>query len=225
MKIKYTEFSEAGIRRDNQDYIHIVVDEAEDRYAFILCDGMGGHSHGGLAAKIIATSVALGLKENPPYKLEAIKENLSKASCKLDMMAATHGGIQMGTTLVMAYLMNGKLIVVHCGDSRCYVYDKDGNLKYQTSDHKNGDCLEAPLTRCFFSGKHEVAEADVKVIDVAEGDRIFLCSDGVYLSMAPDILRDRMLDDKPLDDIMDTFMFMCEKFSQDNYSAILISVE
>jgi hypothetical protein len=28
-----------------------------------------------------------------------------------------------------------------------------------------------------------------------------------------------MMDDKPLEYIMDTFQFMCEKFSEDNYSA------
>lgn len=36
---------------------------------------------------------------------------------------------------------------------------------------------------------------------------------------------DRMMDDKPLEEIMDTFKFMCEKFSQDNYNAILIDIE
>ena len=43
--------------------------------------------------------------------------------------------------------------------------------------------------------------------------------------MAPDILRDRMMDDRPMEEIMDTFKFMCEKFSDDNYSAILATVK
>lgn len=31
-----------------------------------------------------------------------------------------------------------------------------------------------------------------------------LCSDGVYPCMAPDIPRDRMMDDRPMEDIKDT---------------------
>jgi predicted peroxiredoxin len=54
---------------------------------------------------------------------------------------------------------------------------------------------------------------------------IFLCSDGVYPCMALEILRDRMMDDKPLEEIMDTFKFMCEKFSRDNYSGIMIRID
>jgi hypothetical protein len=43
--------------------------------------------------------------------------------------------------------------------------------------------------------------------------------------MALEILRDRMMDDKPLEEIMDTFKFMCEKFSRDNYSGIMIRID
>ena len=32
-------------------------------------------------------------------------------------------------------------------------------------------------------------------------------------------------DDKATEDIMDTFKFMCEKFSEDNYSAIFIKID
>ena len=66
---------------------------------------------------------------------------------------------------------------------------------------------------------------DVKTFKLSPGDRIFLCSDGVYPCMAPDILRDRMMDNKPIEDIIDTFKFMCEKFSDDNYSGIMIKID
>lgn len=46
MKIGYSTFSEQGPRRDNQDYIQIVTDDANERSVFILCDGMGGHVMG-----------------------------------------------------------------------------------------------------------------------------------------------------------------------------------
>ena len=43
--------------------------------------------------------------------------------------------------------------------------------------------------------------------------------------MAPGILQARMLDDKPLEDILDVFDFLCQKQGDDNYTAILIEIE
>lgn len=224
MKIEYNTFSEIGRRRENQDHIQVFVDMDQDRAAFILCDGMGGHAHGGLAARIVATSIVRDIKQNPLTDDDAVKAMISHASRTLDTMAEVYGGAKMGTTMVMAYISSDTITVIHCGDSRCYAYDKDKNAKYVTEDHNSGDYMGAPITRCFFAGHPEKAEPDVRTFKVSSGDRILLCSDGVYPCMAPDILRDRMMDDKPIEDIMDTFKFMCEKFSDDNYSAILVKI-
>lgn len=225
MKIEYSTFSETGRRRENQDHIQVFVDKDKGRAAFILCDGMGGHAHGGLAARIVATSIVRDIKQNPPTNEDAVKAMISYATWTLDTMAEVYGGAKMGTTMVMAYINGDEITVIHCGDSRCYVYDKDKNAKYVTEDHNSGDYMGAPITRCFFAGYPAKAEPDVMTFKVSPGDRIMLCSDGVYPCMAPDILRDRMMDDKPIEDIMDTFKFMCEKFSEDNYSAILVKID
>ena len=225
MNIEYSTFSETGRRRENQDYIQVFADKKKDRAAFILCDGMGGHAQGGLAAKIVATSITRDMKQNHPADKSGLHAMISHASRTIDTIAEVYGGVMMGTTMVMAYIDGDEVTVMHCGDSRCYVYDADKNIKYVTADHNAGDYMGAPITRCFFSGEPEKAEPDVKTFKAASGDRILLCSDGVYPCMAPDILRDRMMDDKPIEDIMDTFKFMCEKFSDDNYSAILIKID
>ena len=225
MNIEYSTFNETGRRRDNQDHIQIFFDPEKSRAGFILCDGMGGHAHGGLAARIVATSIARDIKQNPPADRTGIHAMISRASWTIDTIAEVYGGAKMGTTMVMAYIEGDEVTIMHCGDSRCYVYDADKNIKYVTADHNAGDYMGAPITRCFFSGHPEKAEPDVKTFMAAPGDRILLCSDGVYPCMAPDILRDRMMDDKPIEDIMDTFKFMCEKFSDDNYSAILVKID
>ena len=70
-----------------------------------------------------------------------------------------------------------------------------------------------------------MAVPDIRQIQLKAGDRILLCSDGLYKSMAPDILQARMLDDKPLEEILDVFDFLCQKQCDDNYTAILIEIE
>ena len=225
MEIEYSTFSETGRRRENQDHIQVFVNKDKDRAAFILCDGMGGHAHGGLAARIVATSIVRDIKQNPPTDDDAVKAMISHASWTLDTMVEVYGGAEMGTTMVMAYIEGNDMTIMHCGDSRCYVCDADKNIKYVTADHNSGDYMGAPITRCFFAGHPEKAEPDVRTFKVSPGDRILLCSDGVYPCIAPDILRDRMMDDKPIEAIMDTFKFMCEKFSEDNYSAILVKID
>lgn len=225
MKIEYSTFSEKGPRHENQDFIRAVADEDKRRYVFILCDGMGGHAHGSMAARIVATSIARDIRLNPPIDENSIHSIISRAAWTLDTMSDVYGSAKMGTTMVMAYIEGDEITVMHCGDSRCYVYNQEKNVKYVTADHNAGDYMGAPITKGFFSGHPDAAEPDVKTFKVSPGDRILLCSDGVYPCMAPEILRDRMMDNKPLEDIMDTFKFMCEKFSDDNYSAILVKID
>ena len=57
------------------------------------------------------------------------------------------------------------------------------------------------------------------------GDKILLCSDGVCQFIVPDILTRRSMDDKSPEDVIDVILFLCEKFSKDNYSAILVYYE
>ena len=63
------------------------------------------------------------------------------------------------------------------------------------------------------------------VFEIKSRDRILLCSDGLYKSMPPEILKARMMDDKTPEEILDVFDFLCEKNGDDNYTAILAIVE
>ena len=124
----------------------------------------------------------------------------------------------------MASIEGSKVTIAHIGDSRCYLQRPDEGLLYQTKDHVRIDFGWEVVARCFFSYRPEIAVPDVVQYELRPGDRLLLCSDGLYKSMAPDILLARMMDDKPLADILDVYDYLCEKQGDDNYTAILVEI-
>ena len=226
MRIRYTTFSEAGKRRTNQDVCRIVEMPELNRTLMIVCDGMGGHSMGDVAAETVCNAICEYWNSNTHTKDSEIKviEACKAASDALYKRSRVVRPIEMGTTMVMVSVEGNIVTIAHCGDSRCYLL-RDGEVVYQTQDHADPHWGSEVVTRCFFSMNPEVAEPEVARFEVLPGDRIFLCSDGVYKAMAPQILTARLQDEKPLEEVVDVIKFMCEKYSTDNYTGILAIVE
>ncbi len=98
----------------------------------------------------------------------------------------------MGTTLTAALVHNGKLNLVHAGDSRCYLF-RDGKLTQVTDDHswiaeqlRSGSISEEEAKSSKFRhvitksiGFERDIEADVKAVMTAPGDCFLMCSDGM----------------------------------------------
>lgn len=226
MKIKYTTFSEAGVRRSNQDVCRVVEMPEQNRTMMIVCDGMGGHSMGDVAAETVCNAICEYWNSNTHTKDSETKviEACKAASDALYKRSRVVRPIEMGTTMVMASVEGNIVTIAHCGDSRCYLL-RDGEVVYQTQDHAAPHWGSEVVTRCFFSMNPEVAAPEVARFEVQPGDRIFLCSDGVYKAMAPQILTARLQDEKALEEVVDVIKFMCEKYSTDNYTGILAVVE
>jgi protein phosphatase len=222
-KYMYTIFSETGKRIANQDICRVVEMPEENRCLLVVCDGMGGHAMGDAAAETVCNAVC-NFWEDTPGKSDCKEKVLTAfahASEALYYRSRMVRPIEMGTTLVMASVENNTVTIAHCGDSRCYLL-RNGEVVHQTTDHSRPGT--EIVTRCFFSMDPEVAIPDITRIEVEKGDRIFLCTDGVYKAMAPQILAARLQDDKTLEDVVDVIKFMCEKLSTDNYSGILYEV-
>lgn len=225
MKTNYITFSEAGKRRANQDVCRVIEFPEYDRVLMVVCDGMGGHAMGDVAAETVCNAICEFWKQNIQVSDSESKiiEACKVASDALYARSRVVRPIEMGTTLVFASLEGNTVTIAHCGDSRCYLLC-DGEVVYQTQDHADPHWGSEVVTRCFFSMNPEVAVPDIARFEVKSGDSIFLCSDGVYKAMAPQILTARLQDDKPLDDVIDVIKFMCEKFSTDNYTGVLAKI-
>lgn len=226
MKCKYTAFSECGQRRNNQDYWQIAEQTAEGRTLFVVCDGMGGHSMGEAAAETVGKAVCDFWSRNVHRQDtgEKVKEACQHASAALNKRADGLCRVEMGTTLVMAGVEGDKVTIAHCGDSRCYLLRPGEGKVYRTKDHTGLSFGWEVVTRCFFSYHEAAAVPEIRQFELQKGDRLFLCTDGVYKAAAPEILEARLQDDRTLDDVVDVLRFLCEKNSDDNYTGILVEM-
>ncbi|MGM9834003.1 MAG: PP2C family protein-serine/threonine phosphatase [Candidatus Limisoma sp.] len=226
MRVYSVAFSGVGKRRNNEDAFKIEYIFGNDGRLAVVCDGLGGHAMGEVASRTVADAVvefwnAHASESDGEAK---VADAVASAMAALDEKAASFNVSEMGTTMVMASVVGDTVTIAHVGDSRCYLLRRGEGLLYRTQDHVRRDFGWEVISRCFFSGHADKCAADVAQFKLKPGDRLLLCSDGLYKSMAPDILTARMMDRKPLDEILDVFDFMCQKFADDNYTGVLIEV-
>ena len=225
MKIHYATISETGKRRKNEDAFRIAEDG--NRWLAVVCDGMGGHAMGEVASETVSNAIVNYWKKHTgePDSETKVNKACAYAMRALDKKSDSLNHCQMGTTMVMASIEGDTVTIAHVGDSRCYLLRPADGLLYLTKDHVRLDYGWEVIDRCFFSYHHEADVPDIMQFKLKAGDRMLLCSDGLYKSMAPDILLGRMMDEKPLADILEVYNFMCEKQGDDNYTAVLIEVK
>ena len=80
------------------------------------------------------------------------------------------------------------------------------------------------MSKGFFNFR-EVEQPTTKTIKAQSGDRILLCSDGVYGCYRGNALVDLMSEKMQIDTMMSNIVGYCDEYATDNYSAILIEVE
>lgn len=227
MNIRYATLSKTGKRSNNEDAFSVTQAGDNSRWLGIVCDGLGGHAFGEVASETVIKAFTDYWMENDEEKDTEEKVNSAClfAYNELNKRADGLKHAEMGTTMVMASIEGNIVTIAHIGDSRCYILRSDGGLLYQTEDHVNRILGWETLSRCFFSYNSRNLVPDIVQLHLEAGDRILLCSDGLYKSIYPNILQERMMDDKSPEDILDTFDFLCDKNGDDNYTAILAYIE
>jgi serine/threonine protein phosphatase PrpC len=195
MKFSVFQVSRQGGRAKNEDRMGYCY--TRESGLFVLADGMGGHPDGEIAAQLaLQTITAL-------YQMEArplIKDTAEFLS--LALMAAHHQIIRYAsekgmldtprTTVVAAILQDNSATWVHCGDSRLYVV-RDGELLTRTRDHsyleqQNAGVIKLSqvnrniLFTCLGSATKPVFDITGPVT-LQEGDKLMLCSDGLWGSL------------------------------------------
>jgi protein phosphatase len=170
----------------------------EDRYLarpplFAVADGMGGHSGGEVASALAIDLLERASAESGGMESDMIVEALERSNAAIREHARRHRALAgMGTTCTVAVVADGVVHVGHVGDSRAYRF-RTGDLEQLTEDHSlvasmvrdgvldpaeaRSDARRNIITRAL--GAEDHVRVDVVDADLASGDRIVLCSDGL----------------------------------------------
>lgn len=221
--MRYITFSEKGPRQNNEDCCGIV-EVHNNRTLFVVCDGMGGHFGGEVASRAVSDAFMTYWQEHDePDTCEKVINAAKAASTALDGQS---GLSEMGTTLVMASVEGNQATIAHAGDSRCYVIDIKGYVKYRTIDHVDSNPFgHSEITHAFFTGHPESAIPEVKTVQLEPLDRILLCTDGLYNAIDDEILLHTLQCAKDVDQVAEKFRLISREKATDNYSAIIIEID
>lgn len=169
---------------------------------FILADGLGGYNAGEIASTMTVSALLAGLAAQLAEARDAgrpfdppnvLRETLVEMNTTIFRAALNSSAFEgMATTVVVAWLLGGKLWAAHTGDSRLYRY-RNGVLEQLTRDHSfSQELLDAGMvtaeearllpaknlvTRAL--GASPDVEPEVHDYDVDDGDLLLLCSDGL----------------------------------------------
>ena len=164
-------------------------------YVALVADGVGGAAAGEVAsatAAFAASAVALARVAQRPEQLLAEAYAAATAGVRLGVQRDLER-LGMATTLTMLVTDGRHVALGHVGDSRGYLF-RDGELRQITKDHTYVQHLVdtgqlTPDGRATHQWRNVVLRSvdgdpegrglDVVRLDVAVGDRLLLCSDGL----------------------------------------------
>ena len=187
--------TDIGMVRDaNQDYVFSSASPLGSLpNLLIVADGMGGHNAGGYASKLAVEVVKQAVMDSQETTPEAIIRNaIIEANQKVLETARQDVNFKgMGTTLVVATVIDRTLYFANVGDSRLYLIN-DG-IKQLSKDHslvqemvrlgginsEEAKCHPDKniITRAI--GAREQLEVDFFEYRLKKSDMILMCTDGL----------------------------------------------
>jgi protein phosphatase len=191
--IDYAGLSDVGcLRSNNQDRWSA---DAEQRL-FVVADGVAGSTDGALAAHLVVELLPIYTRRyvNGDGDPEQLGRAIAELSNDIFLAGLSHAGVAGATsTVVAAQIVGSRALVSHLGDSRAYLL-RDGELQQLTRDHSvvqalldSGEIDAEQAARhparnviLRFAAMPPPAEPDVMAVDLQDGDRVLLCSDGLY---------------------------------------------
>ncbi|MCM1272356.1 MAG: Stp1/IreP family PP2C-type Ser/Thr phosphatase [Clostridium sp.] len=204
---------------------------------YIVADGMGGHRAGDKASRMAIDITVDFIKdstlENP---IAILKRAIVFANNEIFKAAGNDPDLQgMGTTMVAAIALDGKLYVANIGDSRLYAINSE--IKQITMDHslveeliRNGELErkkgrnhpERNIITKAMGSKEEIVP-DFFEVDIHKGERFLLCSDGLSNMVEDDEIRDIVVEHDDLKEMTQALIDRANYYGgSDNISVVVV---
>ncbi len=174
------------VRDQNEDSVYPSSSgESDDGVLVIVADGMGGHVAGEVASRIAVNAAAssdLDATDRVAAGNRAIREEVARDP-----------GLEgMGTTMTLLEINDDVATLAHIGDSRAYLL-RGGELTQLTADHTVAaeyvakgelspeEAATHPQRHMLLRtlGLTRFVNVDEVEVQLEEGDRVLLCSDGL----------------------------------------------
>jgi PPM family protein phosphatase len=185
MRVRFGSASDIGKARDRNEDSYLA-----EPPVFAVADGMGGHKGGD-----VASSLAIQVLEGDALPADGAElvERVREANRAVYERSSSDTAVEgMGTTMTATIAGGGALRLAHVGDSRAYLL-REGTLGRLTEDHtlvqrmvSEGQLTEEEasihpqrnvITRSL--GVEDRVQVDEAAVEVRNGDRILLCTDGL----------------------------------------------
>ena len=168
---------------------------------YVVADGMGGHASGRVASHLathsmmqsVLPAVQHGEELSDTFLMDTLTDCAHLANQVIHEYKEEHG-VDLGTTITAALLVESTAYIVNVGDSRTYIYRRDGGLAQITRDHSlvarlvsvgaisAEDAYTHPDRNKIYRGlgEKDSVQVDWFIEPVQEGDYLWLCSDGLW---------------------------------------------
>jgi protein phosphatase len=212
---------------------------ASESFLLVVADGMGGHPAGDVASQMAMNTLIEAFPTLPDGDLGlALKQAYRRANetvFQAGQDEPAHAG--MGTTLTTALLHGKYATVANVGDSRAYLL-RGNALTQVTRDHTvvAEEVVQGRLTvdaarrdprrnrLTHVIGTHPRLESklpDVFELTLLPGDRLLLCSDGLYDVLDDGDMRRALQDQDPGDAARELVQSAKERGTRDNATAVV----
>ena len=235
MNVAYGAKSDVGRVREANEDSYLIADPL-----FVVADGMGGHIAGDVASstavKVIQDESGDASSENPGTLTKIISDANATIWDKAQSDPALRG---MGTTCTLVLVDEDRVHIAHVGDSRAYRL-RDGQLEQLTEDHtlvgrmvqegrlSREEAQHHPqrsiITRAL--GVDEDVQVDLETVELSEGDRLLLCSDGLSSMVEDDSIESVLASESDPQGAADRLIDAAnEAGGDDNITVVVIDFE
>ena len=213
-------------RHENQDSIYVATPELTDVGAtqlkrngvlLAVADGVGGQIGGREASRFVVESLADGFYGIIAHDVEThLLQAIWRANEQAQQQVSSK---QAASTLVAAVIQDDCLQIANVGDSRAY-FVRDGAIQQLTQDH----AIDGRLMRYMVA--HEAADPELSPkIPLEIGDKVLLCSDGLYRAVSDVREIGRIVTDYTPQEATDILIDLAnENGGPDNISVVIAEV-